>query len=66
MNPAYPLPMLDQSVTTSLRRPVELTVPFEWGDVTPHETKESLASLVRRFRPEIEAILNEQRDRSVA
>ena len=66
MNSPQPLPMLDQSVTTSLRRPVELAAPFEWGDVLQHETRESLASLVRRFRPEIEAILHEQRDRSVA
>ena len=66
MNSPQPLPMLDQSVTTSLRRPVELAAPFEWGEVSEHETKESLASLVRRFRPEIEAILHEQRDRSVA
>jgi hypothetical protein len=58
--------MLDQSVTTSLRRPVELAAPFEWGEVSHHETKESLASLVRRFRPEIEAILQEQSNRSVA
>jgi hypothetical protein len=61
-----PLPMLDQSVTTSLRRPVELSEVFDRGEGSPGEAREALASLVRRFRPEIEAILYEESSRYVA
>jgi hypothetical protein len=56
-----PLPMFDQSVTTSLRRPVEVSEAFDRGEESPGEAREALASLVRRFRPEIEAILYEER-----
>ncbi|HTE43922.1 MAG TPA: hypothetical protein VK636_01655 [Gemmatimonadaceae bacterium] len=63
MNPPMPMPMLDQSVTTSLSRPEMSASPFEWGHAQPpDDTKESLASLVRRYRPEIEALLREPPD----
>lgn len=58
--------MLDQSVTTSLRRSIELSDAFDSSDVPSAATPDSLVSLVRRFRPQIEAILNEESNRSVA
>ncbi|MEP6493299.1 MAG: hypothetical protein ABJF01_11515 [bacterium] len=59
------MPMLDQSVTTSLTRPELSASPFEWGQLSRDDIRirESLPALVRRFRPEIEAILHQPPDR---